>query len=101
MNINRQLTLNSTVVASKLQASSELLGEAVILDLKSGVYYGLNETGLLIWNLIQQSKSLEEIRDIVLSEYEVEPKLCTEYILQLVQDLASADLVTIKNEVVV
>ena len=101
MNNNNQLTLKSTVSASELQASSELLGEAVILNLQSGVYYGLNETGSLIWNLIQQSKSLKEIRDVIINEYEIEPALCTDYVLQLVQDLASAGLVAIKNEVAV
>lgn len=98
MNSNYKLTLNSTVSPSKSQASSELLGEAVILELKSGVYYGLNETGSLIWNLIQQSKTLEEIRDVILEEYEVESDLCVTYILQLVRDLANKGLVVIENE---
>ncbi|MDJ0649132.1 MAG: PqqD family protein [Xenococcaceae cyanobacterium MO_188.B19] len=101
VNSNHKLTLKSTVAVSKSQASSELLGEAVILELKSGVYYGLNETGSLIWNLIQQSKTLEEIRDAILEEYEVESDLCVSYMLQLVQDLADKGLVVIKNEAVV
>lgn len=100
MNTNHKLTLNSTVLPSKSQASSELLGEAVILELKSGIYYGLNETGSLIWNSIQESKTLVEIRDVILKEYEVESDLCAEYILQLVEDLADKGLVVVKNEAV-
>ena len=101
MNNNQRLTLKSTVSASKSQASSELLGETVILELNSGVYYGLNETGSLIWNSIQQSKTLEEIQDVILEKYEVEPQTCTYYILELVQDLVDKGLVTVENEAVV
>lgn len=101
MNNNQKLTLRSTVSAAKSQASSELLGETVILELNSGVYYGLNETGSLIWNSIQQSKTLEEIKDIILEQYEVEPQTCTHYILMLIQDLADKGLVIVENEAVV
>ena len=93
-------TFTSIVSPSKSQASSDLMGETVILELESGVYYGLNETGTLIWNLINKSKTLEEIREIILSEYDIEPELCNKYILKLVKSLADKGLVTIENETV-
>lgn len=45
---------SSVVVAVGEQISSNLGGEAVILNLKTGVYHGLNQVGTQIWNLIQQ-----------------------------------------------
>lgn len=41
------LSLDSIVAVTPEQVSSELSGEAVILSLKDGVYYGLNEVGAL------------------------------------------------------
>ena len=38
-----------------------LEGEAVILSLHDGIYYGLNSVGLRIWELIQQPRSLGSI----------------------------------------
>ena len=96
----QKLTFRSIVSPSKSQASSDLMGETVILELESGVYYGLNETGTLIWNLIDKSKTLEEIREIILSEYDIEPELCNKYILKFVRNLADKGLVTIENETV-
>ncbi|BAZ43122.1 hypothetical protein NIES4102_01180 [Chondrocystis sp. NIES-4102] len=96
----QQITLSSLISPSKSQASSDLMGETVILELESGVYYGLNETGTLIWNLINQSKTLEEISDRILSEYDIEPEQCNNYILKLVRDLADKGLVTIENKTV-
>ena len=44
---------NSIVVAAKERTSSDLGGEAVILNLKSEVYYPLNPVGASVWNLSQ------------------------------------------------
>lgn len=93
MNSSTKIDLNSDISVSSSQASSELLGEVVILELESGVYYGLNETGSLIWNLLQSGKSLVEIQELILSEYDIEPEQCTQYILKLVKKLAAKGLV--------
>lgn len=99
MNNSKKLTLKSTVFISPEQASSELLGETVILELRSGVYYGLNETGSLIWQSLQSGKTLLEIQELILAEYDIEPELCTQYIIKLVGELAAKGLVGIENEV--
>jgi len=95
MNSSTKLSLESTVSISPSQASSELLGEIVILELNSGVYYGLNETGSLIWNLLLSGKTLTEIQESILAEYELEPEQCTQYILKLVKQLADKGLLEI------
>lgn len=58
----------SSVVATKKQISSELVGQAVILDRKSRVYYAQNSVGARIWNLVHQPKTVNEIRDTLLTE---------------------------------
>ena len=88
----------SSVVAVKEQLSSELAGEAVILDVKSGVYYGLNEVGASIWNLIQEPKTVNEIRDAILKEYFVEPEQCDRDLKELLKQLADKGLIEVRNE---
>ena len=77
----------TSVVAAKEQVSSDLAGEAVILDLKSGVYYGLNPVGASIWNLIQEPRTINEVRDAILAQYEVEPEQCDRDIKALLEEL--------------
>ena len=79
----------SSVLATKKQISSELVGGAVILDRKSGVYYGLNSVGASIWNLVHQPKTVNEIRDTLLIEYFVDPSQCDRIVLPLLQALKS------------
>ena len=89
---------HSIVVVAKEQVSCDLGGEAAILNLKSGVYYGLDPIGATIWNLIQEPKSLNEIRELLLKEYDVEPDRCERDLLVLLQKLASEGLIEVKDE---
>jgi hypothetical protein len=81
--------VNSSVVATKKQIFSELVGETVILDHKSRVYYGLNSVGASIWNLLHQPKTVNETRDTVVTEYFVESSQCDRMVLPLLQALKS------------
>ena len=84
-------------MAAKDQASSDLGGEVAILDLKAGVYYGLDAVGARIWSLIQEPRTVNEIRDILLEEYEVEPEHCERDLLALLRRLADEGLVEVRN----
>lgn len=79
----------SSVVATKKQISSDLVGGAVILDRKSGVYCGLNSVGASIWNLLHQPQTVNEIRDTLLTAYFVESSQCDRMVLPLLQALKS------------
>ena len=90
---------NSIIVAVKDQVSAELAGEVVILNLKSGIYYGLNAVGARIWELVKGPKRVDEIRDTILAEYDVEPKRCQRDLLTLLQELRAKELIEVKNGV--
>jgi hypothetical protein len=91
------LSANSTVVAARDQVSCGLADEAVILDLRAGVYYGLNSVGARIWDLIQEPRTVDQIRDAILEEYEVDPDSCERDLRALIGDLAARELVRIDH----
>lgn len=88
----------STVVAAKDQVSCDLAGEAAILNLQSGVYYGLDAVAARIWHLVQEPRTVQDIRDALLMEYEVEHDRCERDLLVLLQDLAAAGLIEVRDE---
>lgn len=98
LELKRPVSKGPIVVAAKEQVSADLAGEAVILNLKNGVYYGLNQLGARTWNLIQGPKRVSEIRDALLEEYEVEPDRCERDLLALLQDLAANGLIEVTDE---
>lgn len=87
------------VVAVKDQVSADLAGEAVVLNLRSGIYYGLNAVGAQIWNLIQEPMAVSHIRDVLQGEYDVEPDRCERDLLALLQQLVNARLIEITDEI--
>ena len=91
------LSGRSTVVAAKDQISCDLAGEAAILNIKSGTYYGLDPVGARIWKLIQQPRSVDEVRQALLDEYEVEPERCDRDLLVLLEKLLAEGLIEVKE----
>ncbi|MDA1315105.1 MAG: PqqD family protein [Acidobacteria bacterium] len=47
-------------------------GEAVVLNVESGRYFGLNEVGTRFWQGLEQGHSGEQITELLLGEYDVE-----------------------------
>lgn len=76
----------------------EVGGEAVLLDLKSETYLGLNETGMRIWQLLQQSGDLRRVLEDMLAEYDVDARQMECDLVELVGQLADAGLVMVEGE---
>ena len=92
------ISKRSTVVVTKDQVSCDLSGEAAILNLKSGVYFGLNTVGASIWKLIQEPKTIKEIRDAISEEYDVESDRCEHDVLEILQELSTHGLIEIIDD---
>jgi|SRR5271170_1658749 len=92
-----ELSVCATIVAAKNQVSSELAGEAVILNVDRGVYFGLDEIGARIWSLIQEPKTVSEVRDILVEEYDVSSEQCEEDLLALIAKLSDEGLVSVSD----
>lgn len=83
-------------MASPEQVSCPLGDESAILNLKNTVYYGLNSVGARIWELLQQPKSVAEIRDVLLEEFEVGAERCERDLLDLLRKLLAEGLIEVK-----
>jgi hypothetical protein len=94
--LDQRLMMSTIVKAADGQVSCDLSGEAAILNLETGVYYGLNAVGAFIWNLIQKPVSVEQIKEAILAEYEVDPARCERDLLRLLNELADRGLINVK-----
>lgn len=91
----KPLGLQTLVQASREQVFCDLDGEAVILHLKAGMYYGMDAVGTRIWKLIQESCLVQKIVDVMLEEYEVEPKRCQKDIFAVLERLKKEGLIVV------
>jgi len=87
----------SVVVATKDQVSCDLAGEAAILNVKTGVYYGLDPVGARIWNLVQEPRAVADIQNTITGEYDVEPDRCARDLAGLLDKLLDEGLIEVKD----
>ena len=87
------LTTHSRVVVSDDQVSTSVGGEAVILGMHDGVYYGLDPVGARIWELLQTLREVSEIVATIVTEFNVAPAQCETDTLVLLADLLARGLV--------
>ena len=85
----------SIIRVAKDQISCNLVGEAAILNIKSGVFYGLDSVGARVWELVQQPRSVSEVRETLLKEYDVEPQRCETDLLALLERLQAEGLIEV------
>jgi hypothetical protein len=90
------LYVRSIVGATRDHVSCNLGDEAAILNLKNTVYYGLNPVGTRVWNLVQQSRSVSEIRDALLEEYDVDAQQCERDLLDLLEKMREQGLIEVR-----
>jgi hypothetical protein len=89
--------VQSVVSTGNDLVSSRIADEVVILDLKSGIYHGLEEVGARVWELIDEPSPVEAVRDTLLDEYEVEPGRCERDLLALLEELKGHGLLEVRT----
>ena len=91
MNLNQNVTLSPEVI------SQEVSGETVLLDLESENYFGLDEVGTRIWQLMKETNDLQAIYQTLLTEYDVSEERLQQDLDTLLGEIAGLGLVTLEQ----
>ena len=91
------LAMSSTVVVAAEVLSSELGTEHVLLNLRDGMYYGLEAVGSEVWTLLQRPITVAEICRVVSETHDVEPERCRADVIRLLSDMAERRLVDVRT----
>lgn len=75
-------------------AASVVDGEAIIINLSNGIYYSLDGTGGFIWELIAARRTVADIADAILEQYDVSAEQAAADLERLVSELISEKLVS-------
>ncbi|WP_199268705.1 PqqD family protein [Cognatiluteimonas profundi] len=70
--------------------------EAVLLDLASEYYFGLDAVGTRLWRLLEHDPGVRNAFDTLLGEYDVSADRLEHDLLAVLAQLADAGLVTIE-----
>ncbi len=86
MNLDTQLSIPPQVMSRLVE------NETVLLDLESGIYFGLDGVGKRIWESVAEGNSLAEIAEVIAAEYEVEEAKAQADVIEFTSDLVERGL---------
>lgn len=92
------ITIDRVVHIPDTVLFQEVSGEAVLLDLASEQYFGLNDVGTQIWHLLVEHRRLSLVHARLLSEYDADPGILKQDLLELVGALVEAGLVSLEPQ---
>ena len=93
MTLSNIITINDTVFTQVVDE------EMVILNPESEAYFGLDETGAVIWQHLNELGSLKEVHDAMYTIYDVDSEQLEADICRFVQELVDARLVKVESSI--
>jgi hypothetical protein len=90
--------LNNALSPNPQGVAAEVLdGEAIIINLATGIYYSMDGVGGSTWALIEAGRSLAEIVAAMAARYDVSPERADEDLRKVVEELVREELVTVSD----
>ena len=86
------MVLDSVVAVSDDAVFRELDGQSVLLNLATGMYFGLDAVGTHVWQLAAENGSLRWISQRLAEEYDAEPAAIEHDLLALADTLVEKGL---------
>jgi hypothetical protein len=95
------LSLQSRIRIPEDVLFHDLDGEALLLNLETNRYYGVDRLGAHIWSLLNENGSVAAAYQAILGAYDVEPERLQADLLALLNKLAEQGLVVVEDSAVV
>jgi hypothetical protein len=82
---------NGRVVANELNDD-----ETVMLDVDQGRYFGVSEIGNVIWGIIAQPTSVDDLVAVLLERYEIDEQTCRREVMAFLDELSDQGLLDVE-----
>lgn len=92
----KEISLDSVVSRSEGQVSTEIDGEAVLLSIDRGCYYGMNKILTAIWGWIEKPTSVSDVCTRLTSSYDVSREMAEKDVLKILGELSREGLLDIQ-----
>ncbi len=78
--------------------ASDIDGETVMMSIKNGKYYGMDEIGSRIWSLINGENTATNIVNKLLKEFDVSREECMLDVMDFLEELKKNELIRYTNQ---
>lgn len=94
----QMIQLNHSITQATGYLVSNMDGEKVMMDIESGKYYNLGNTGGIIWDIIRVPTLFTELISILTSEFEISNEDCLEQVKPFLEHMYQEQLIVISDE---
>jgi hypothetical protein len=94
-NENHPLSVTSLVNRSNDLISTEVDGEAVLMSVEKGRYYGLDDVGTEIWRRLEQPTRIERLVTAMKEHFEGDPETIETEVLAFLTNMAEQELLEV------
>lgn len=98
MTLQNKIGFDTIIVKKEGLDAVSVDEEKVMMDIKRGKYYALNDVGSCIWELISNPRTIMEIISELLEEYDVDTETCQKSVLEFIDRLYYEEIICIINE---
>jgi len=70
--------------------------EAILIDIRTGTYFSLNEVGTVFWEMLDGEQTIEQHAATIAAKYEVETSMVVADLLELAHEMAKDNLLVIQ-----
>ena len=92
------VSLDERAFATPRVLCKDLGDEAVLLDLETETYFGLNSIGCRFWKLVTTAPTIRDAIAVMLEEYDVAPDELERDMVALIEDLVGRGLLRTGRE---
>ena len=91
------ISLTSEISVPKHVLVRVFQNESVLLNLDSEYYHGLDDVGTRMWQVVTQSKTLQDAYDLLLSEFEVDAETLKKDLIDFIERLVQRGLLEVHD----
>jgi hypothetical protein len=92
------LSLNQFIVPNRNEITSKVMdGEAIMINLATGIYYSMDKVGGTIWEGVELEQRLDQILQSVVATYEVSVEQAAKDLESLVSQLREENLIVLQE----
>ena len=91
------MSLPKTVKISDKVLFQEIEGECVLLNLSNEQYFGFDEVGTRLWNLLSEDGTTENALNNLQKEFNVDEETLRDDLTELINELSEEGLVAIED----
>ena len=98
MREKNMIGLHTVIARVEELVSADMDGETALMSVENGAYYGMDAIGSRIWALIEKPRTVSELCDALLQEFDVEREECERDVLAFLNKLAENKLLKVTND---